>query len=145
MIRKATLEDLPILMELERVCFKDSRYSREQIEWILRGRDEVTYLYFQDSNAIGSLMLSLHGDMGRVISVGVHPDWRGKGVARELMNVADKWFLDLGATVVDLEVGVNNKDALNLYRSLGYEVVRVLKKYYPGKEDAFHLRKKLQV
>lgn len=145
MIRKATLEDLPILMELERVCFKDSRYSREQIEWILRGKDEVTYLYFQDSNAIGSLMLSLQGDMGRVISVGVHPDWRGKGVARELMNVADKWFLDSGAAVVDLEVGVNNKDALNLYRSLGYEVVRVLKKYYPGNEDAFHLRKKLQV
>jgi ribosomal-protein-alanine N-acetyltransferase len=144
-IRKAAVEDLPLLLELERVCFKDTRYSREQIEWLLKGENEATYLYFHNSDAIGSLMLSLQGDSGRIISVGVHPDWRGRGVARELMDVAEKWFLDSGAHKVDLEVGVNNKEALNLYSSLGYEVVRVLKEYYPEKEDAFHLRKKLEV
>lgn len=144
MIRKATVEDLPILLGLERVCFKDSRYSREQIEWILKGENEATYLYFSDTDAIGSLMLSLQGASGRVISVGVHPDWRGKGVARELMDVAEEWFLNSGARKVDLEVGVNNREALNMYSSLGYEVVRVLKDYYAGKEDAFHLRKELR-
>ncbi len=144
MIRKATLEDLPLLLEIEKVCFKSSRYSREQIEWILTGENEVTYIYFMNAQPVGSVMLSMQGDSGRVISIGVHPDWRGKGVAGELMSTAEKWFSESGAREVDLEVSVENSEALNLYSSMGYEVVRVLKGYYFGKVDAYQMRKQMR-
>lgn len=141
MIRKANVEDLPVLLELERVCFKRSRYSKDQIESFLSGGNEETFLFLHDDDAVGSLMLSLHGLKGKVVSIGVHPEWRKKGVARDLMEVADKWFADAGAGEVDLEVGVDNREALNLYSSMGYEVVKVLKDYYFGKEDAYLMRK----
>ena len=143
MIRKATLEDLPTLLELEKVCFRTNPYRKEQIEWFLSTRKAVTFLSTRDDVAVGSVMLSIGGSEGKVVSIGVHPDWRGKGVAKELMKVADKWFTDLGVTVVGLEVSVQNPEAIRLYSSLGFEVKRTLKSYYSKREDAFYMRKEI--
>jgi ribosomal-protein-alanine N-acetyltransferase len=140
-IRKATVEDLPILLELERACFRKARYSKEQIEVFLNGENEETFLFFHGDDGVGSVTLSLQGLEGKVVSIGVHPDWRRKGVARDLMETAEKWFTDSGVGEVDLEVGVANHEALKMYSSMGYEVVKVLKDYYYGKEDAYLMRK----
>lgn len=143
-IRKATVEDLPILLGLERACFSKARYTKDQIDMFLRGENEETFLLFDENDPVGSVMLSARGMKGKVVSIGVHPEWRKKGVARDLMTAAEKWFADSGATEVDLEVGVQNPEALNLYSTLGYEVVKVLKGYYGGKEDAYLMRKQFE-
>jgi ribosomal-protein-alanine N-acetyltransferase len=143
-IRKATVEDLPALLELERTCFRRGRYSKEQVDFFLKGENEETFLYLDGDGAVGSVMLSSRGPKGKVVSIGVHPDWRKKGVARDLMKVAEEWFVDSGAAEVDLEVGISNREALNLYATLGYEVVKVLKDYYHGKEDAYLMRKEFE-
>lgn len=143
-IRKATVEDLPILLGLERICFSKARYTKDQIDMFLRGENEETFLFFDENDPVGSVMLSARGMKGKVVSIGVHPEWRKKGVARDLMTAAEKWFADSGATEVDLEVGVQNPEALNLYSTLGYEVVKVLKGYYGGKEDAYLMRKEFE-
>ncbi len=144
MIRKATVKDLPVLLGLERACFSKARYTKDQIDLFLRGDNEETFLFFNEDDPVGSVMLSARGMKGKVVSIGVHPKWRKKGVARELMATAEKWFADSGATQVDLEVGAQNREALNLYSTLGYDVVKVLKGYYDGKEDAYLMRKELQ-
>lgn len=144
MIRKATVEDLQVLLELEEMCFQFGRYSKEQIESFLKGPNEETFLYLDEDGPMGSMLLSVRDMRGRVVSLGVHPDRRNKGVARELMTIAEEWFLDSCAQVVDLEVGVDNREALKLYSSLGYEVVRTLKNYYRGKGDAYLMRKELE-
>jgi ribosomal-protein-alanine N-acetyltransferase len=143
-IRKATVEDLPILLELERMCFKRGRYSEDQIDFFLRGENEETFLYLDENDAVGSVMLSSRGPKGKVVSIGVRPDWRKKGVAKDLMKIAEEWFVDSGAEEVDLEVGTSNREALNMYTGLGYEVVKVLKDYYHGKEDAYLMRKEFE-
>lgn len=143
-IRKATVEDLPVLLELERACFKRGRYSKDQIDFFLRGENEETFLCLDENVAVGSVMLSSRGPKGKVVSIGVRPDWRKKGVAKDLMKVAEDWFVDSGAAEVDLEVGISNREALNMYAGLGYEVVKVLKDYYHGKEDAYLMRKEFE-
>ncbi len=144
MIRRATPKDLRLLMEIEKACFKEGRYSKDQIEWILTGENEATFIYLDGPRPIGSVMLSAGGGAGRIISIGVRPDWREKGVAKGLMDVAERWLAETGAREIDLEVSVENEEAMNLYSSMGYEVVRVLKDYYFGKVDAFQMRKELE-
>lgn len=144
MIRKATVEDLDVLLKLEELCFQFGRYSKEHIEWFLKGPNEGAFLYLDDDGPIASVMLSVRNPLGRVVSLGVHPYRRNEGVARELMKTAEEWFHESGARVVDLEVGVDNSEALNLYSSLGYQVVRTLKNYYRGKGDAYLMRKELE-
>jgi len=142
-IRKATSEDMPILLEMEKRCFTDRAYVREQIEWFLNSTHAVTFLSFKENGVVGSVMLSLRGKRGKVVSVGVLPERRGQGIGRELMYRAEKWFADSGVKEVELEVNVSNHEAAKMYSDLGYRTVRVLKKYYHGKEDAYLMRKKL--
>lgn len=48
----------------------------------------------------------------------IHPDWRGQGIGRRLMEYAVN---TLGATEVD--VNEQNEQAVGFYRRLGFEVV----------------------
>ncbi|UCD92855.1 MAG: GNAT family N-acetyltransferase [Methanobacteriota archaeon] len=143
MIRKATSEDMPILLEMERRCFADRAYTGEQIRWFLNSENSATFISFRENRVAGSMMLSLRGRRGKVVSVGVMPEWRGKGIGKELMVCAEEWFSTSGVREVDLEVNVNNHEATIMYSSLGYRKVRILKKYYQGREDAYLMRKKL--
>jgi len=42
-----------------------------------------------------------------------------------------------GAQEVVLEVRVSNEPAINLYRGIGFKVVRILRRYYADGEDAY--------
>jgi ribosomal-protein-alanine N-acetyltransferase len=48
-----------------------------------------------------------------------------------------------GAEAVYLEVRVSNKEAISLYKKLGFEEVRIVKEYYRDGEDAYVMVKKL--
>ena len=60
-------------------------------------------------------------------TVGTRRDWRGKGVARWLMNDVHQRIADADSSFVRAILGVDSENptgALALYRSLGYEDVR---------------------
>lgn len=50
----------------------------------------------------------------------VHPEYRGKGIAKQLMRAAENQAKDLGCCKLTLEVLENNAVALGLYFSLGF-------------------------
>ena len=54
----------------------------------------------------------------------MHPDWRGKNIARELITLGLKHLKEHGLEEAHLEVKAQNQKALRLYRELGFEVVR---------------------
>jgi ribosomal protein S18 acetylase RimI-like enzyme len=54
----------------------------------------------------------------------VRPQWRGKNIARSLINAGLAHLKQQGLEEAHLEVRAKNEGALGLYRSLGYEVIR---------------------
>lgn len=54
----------------------------------------------------------------------VHQNWRGKNIARELINRGLIYLKEHGLDEAHLEVKAQNQNALRLYRDLGYEVIR---------------------
>jgi ribosomal protein S18 acetylase RimI-like enzyme len=54
----------------------------------------------------------------------VRSGWRGKGIARNLVNAGLAYLKGQGLTEVHLEVRAKKEDALRLYFDLGYEVIR---------------------
>jgi ribosomal-protein-alanine N-acetyltransferase len=81
-----------------------------------------------------------HGrPFGHVKDIAVHPDHRGEGVGRELLERA-LHVLDIhGAESVKLEVRASNEPALALYREFGFEFLRTVSRYYDDGEDALIL------
>jgi len=58
----------------------------------------------------------------RILSIAVHPDHQGKGIARALCELGLKRLDDLGASPVRLEVRPENTPAVRLYTRLGFRV-----------------------
>ena len=76
-----------------------------------------------------------------VMTMGVLPDFRGRGLGRVLMDalidVARRW----GSERVFLEVRESNAAAISLYENSGFEVVGRTKGYFRNpREDALNMR-----
>lgn len=58
-----------------------------------------------------------------VLAVGVYPEFRGRGVARALLDEADRLGRQAGAPGLFLIVEDNNAEAIALYRRAGFQAV----------------------
>jgi ribosomal-protein-alanine N-acetyltransferase len=76
-------------------------------------------------------------DEAHIATLAVHPDYRGRRIARRLVKVALKEAILRGMNQATLEVRANNLAAQNLYRQLGFEIVGNRPRYYrDNNEDA---------
>ena len=75
----------------------------------------------EDGRALGCGAFVLgtdgHAEMKRVF---VAPAARGKGVARVLMEALEREAAQLGVTLMQLETGIRQPEAIALYRKFGY-------------------------
>jgi len=77
-----------------------------------------------------------------VLDLAVDARWRRQGIGRWLLERALSLAARRGARVALLEVRQSNWPALELYRTLGFEVISARRHYYERPlEDAFLLRK----
>jgi ribosomal protein S18 acetylase RimI-like enzyme len=94
------------------------------------------YVAEHDGDAVGLLWLgerpaSEDGPAVWVFEVEVHPPYRGRGLGRELMRLAEDEVRALGYDAVGLNVFAGNAAAIGLYGALGYGVTRT----YPGAQN----------
>jgi putative acetyltransferase len=75
----------------------------------------------EDGRALGCGAFVLgrygHAEMKRVF---VEPAARGKGIARAIMDVLEREAASLGVTLMQLETGIKQSEAIALYRKFGY-------------------------
>jgi len=62
------------------------------------------------------------GGRGRIYMLGVDPDYRGKGMGREVLLAGLSYLKDKGLGMVELTVDSENKAACALYRSAGFGI-----------------------
>ena len=79
------------------------------------------YEAFLDAQVIGTTMIGYDGHRGWIYYVAVAPERRGRGIAREMIQVAEDWLADRGAPKVQLMVRGDTLDVADYYRRLGYE------------------------
>jgi ribosomal-protein-alanine N-acetyltransferase len=140
-IRRATQDDLGILCKLERRCFEKKRFSEEHMRWLLENPDATSFVYQDENGIVASIILMRMGGISKVISLGVDPGHRRKGIAKELMALGENEMRNRGVASMHLEVGVTNDAAIELYTSLGYETLREMSEYYSWGEDALAMKK----
>lgn len=70
--------------------------------------------------AAGSAPLADHVDERHLLSLWVSPDWRRRGVARDLIEAVASWAAVESARSLSLWVFEQNKAAINVYERLGF-------------------------
>jgi putative acetyltransferase len=54
----------------------------------------------------------------------VLPDYRGKGIASKILSQLELWTLELNYTQTILETGINQPEAIALYKKSGYSITQ---------------------
>ncbi|MGF6838936.1 ribosomal protein S18 acetylase RimI-like enzyme [Paraburkholderia youngii] len=144
--RRATIEDVLTICELGQILnashhlarpdiYADAttEFGRDEQHWLasLQGEDRATFLAEFGSNAVGFITIQVVKPIspllqpmvvGRIGSVAVLEQIRGRGVGSSLIKLAEEWARKQGATDIRLAVWEFNEQAVNLYRELGYEI-----------------------
>ncbi len=140
MLRTATPTDLEAIYRVEIACFKEHRFRKDHVDWILRNdRARTLVAQGEDGRLEGVIMLLFEGPSCRVLSVATMPESRRRGLGTEMMRVAEAEALGRGCTRIRLEVSTQNYAAIEFYRGLGYKTDGVLYGYYSWGEDAYSM------
>ena len=96
------------------------RDSRERIEAEIR-LDCNQFLFAQiEGRYVGALLVTHDGRKGWINRVAVLPEFRKKGVARQLIASAEKWLDEQGIGIYACQVESYNEDSLEVFIKLGY-------------------------
>ncbi len=71
-----------------------------------------------------------------ILKIATCPPHRRRGLASELLRLAEAHAAESGGETVTLEVRTSNRPAIAMYRSLGYVVRGIRRCYYGDGEDA---------
>jgi [ribosomal protein S18]-alanine N-acetyltransferase len=132
------VEDLPEVMEIERRSFTQP-WTPGLFLHELKVPFSRTVL-MRSSNGtrttLGYVCRWLVGDEVHILNLAVHPEHRGRGLGRRLVESVILEAQSAGARVVTLEVRRENSPARTLYRRLGFVEVGLRRNYYGRGEDA---------
>ncbi len=144
--RAAEVRDYPLITGMEKLCFnKYDLFKPHQVRRFLKNpagtiiTDIITLngepagwaAYFTRKNSL----------LVRLYSICIHPDFGGRGYAREYLKLRFASFRDKRA--MTLEVRIKNEKAVRLYEGLGFTILKNLPGYYPDDGDGVRMIKSL--
>lgn len=146
--RQPTVLDVPVLTSLERTMFPDYPWSQAQFKEEIAGLGGTRQfiLALNDGSIIGyaGIMVVAAGVPADLLTIAILPDFRGKGLAQEMLAELESWAKGKGATEVILEVDTKNEGAIRLYNFARYEEISTRANYYGLGIDALIMRKELK-
>lgn len=145
MIRPATPEDIDALVAIENLCFETDRLSRRSFRHMIT-KAHAALLLDEEAGAVRGYVLLLFNagtSLARMYSIAVHPEFRSRGIGRQLMVAAEQAALAQDCVTLRLEVRMDNASSIALYESMGYRRFGFYDDYYEDHMDALRYEKRL--
>jgi ribosomal protein S18 acetylase RimI-like enzyme len=141
--------DFDALYAIEEVCFRPPlRFSRRYIRQLVDNPDGAAWIAEENSQMAGFVVVDWAQKRGLIAAyvqtLEVLPQYRGKGVAAELLRRGEGSVHAAGATQITLHVDEKNAAALHLYEKSGYIGIGRVPNYYPTGSAALVYGKPLQ-
>jgi ribosomal-protein-alanine N-acetyltransferase len=124
-------------------CFPDDPWEAGALARIMALSGGFGWLAWEGSEPAGFILVRDLGNECEILSLGVAPRWRRRGIAQALLGaaIAEAGHRELPSLV--LEVAIDNDAASELYHSAGFVSVGRRARYYArpeGRVDALILR-----
>lgn len=116
-------------------CFPEAPAELEEWQYFMQSpywSVGTTFAAFDGDELVGNVAVfwneaenqNTGNNFGFTENIFVRPPWRGKNIARRLINAGLAYLKEHGLDEAHLEVHAKNESALHLYVDLGYEVLR---------------------
>lgn len=141
-IQPAGIRDLHAIRRLEQLVFREDAYSYFNLSTILMWPGAVNLKLVHASGSVigfvaGQPNFQTHIDW--IITICVHPDYRGQGQGRRLLAAAES---QMTQPRLRLTVRKSNTAAIHLYETAGYSRVYTEPHYYNDGEDGIVMEKR---
>ncbi len=138
LIRKMTVEDVPVVAQLDRISFS---LSWPEYAFYYEVKDNSAARCFvaetDDRKVIGMIVSWVIVDELHIATIAVHPDYRRQGIGELILTKALQDGREAGTQHALLEVRAGNDAAQHLYRKFGFKAAGRRPKYYKDNgEDA---------
>lgn len=125
------------LAELHKICFPHKPWGADDFADLKKSGCEIV------ASENGFIVWRTVLDEAELISVGVHPDARGGGIAIAMLGIMENEVKKIGAKKIFLEVSHINTPAIKLYEKCGFTTFGTRKKYYSDGTDAILMSKEI--
>jgi ribosomal-protein-alanine N-acetyltransferase len=139
-VRRCRGADLPSALVIERASFAAEAWPRALFVELLEEWPRLFLLGIVDGRVAGYTAAVVRGEAAELVSIAVHPRYRGRGVAGVLLR---RVLALLRADAIGqcwLMVRPGNRPAIRLYCAFGFTRVRRVKDYYGRGRDGLRMR-----
>lgn len=145
MITTMTNAHVSQVADLEKLCFSDP-WSEKSVASELDNPLSIWLVAVEGERLAGYVGSQTVLDETDMMNIAVHPDYRRRGVAEQLVEQLVKVLKQRGSRCLTLEVRASNEPARKLYEKLGFQQIGLRKNYYRNpREDAWILRKEWEI
>ena len=148
-IRKATINDLTFLVELEQASFPGFQQSQKQnIRHSITSNFQevlIAETLGKEKQTVGSLVLFKYKRSVRIYSVAVLPKFQNMGFGDQLLNYVLDFATDNKLEKITIEVRAKNTKLVDWYRKRGFYETQRTPDYYSAGEDALKMELKTNI
>jgi [ribosomal protein S18]-alanine N-acetyltransferase len=135
--RRMTLEDVPVVHEIDNLSFSLPWPERSFRFEISENPVSRCWVAEVDGRVLAMLVLWQIMDEAHIATIATHPDFRRQGIGERLMIEALLAARVEGARHAFLEVRANNAGAQAMYKKYGFIITGIRPRYYKdNNEDA---------
>ena len=114
--------------------FANNEYERLYIEWLTKSINKSialkTFIAKQDSEIVGITTLGGRSEFAEIGLVAVDENYRGRGIASNLVHFAERTAFDLGYPELKVVTQLQNKGACRLYEKCNFNIESITNVYH---------------
>ncbi|MFH5882289.1 GNAT family N-acetyltransferase [Liberiplasma polymorphum] len=139
-IRKATLQDLNFLINLERTSFEASRrFKASSIKHSISSIHQIVLILSYDGVDVASAIIKRYDKSLRIYSIAVMDEYRKLSLGRALMHHIIDEAKEEHLSQITLEADAQNMHLIEWYESFGFQLQHEIKDYYGLGEPAYKM------
>lgn len=143
--RQAGKADIKTLLQIENSCFTEDKLTLRNFHWMLdKAHADIIVAEIPQGIVGYGLVLYRRGtSLARIYSLAVLSEFRGSGIAGQLMLEMEQYARRHDCVFLRLEVRPDNQAAIALYRKLGYRQFDRKLDYYEDHSEALCFEKRI--
>ena len=143
-IRNATLEELKSVHDIEVLCFNEGSYPLFVLRQLLDISNDYFLVAEHDNQILGYAIGNIVNGHNQswILSLGVHPQARGKQVGKELTKKLIFLLEANNSKEICLTVHPDNFSAIKIYEQFGFEIFLESNNYYLDGDTRFLMKRK---
>jgi [ribosomal protein S18]-alanine N-acetyltransferase len=134
--------DFDQLYEIDQICYEPAiAYSRRELRNYMRFPGATCVVAEIGGKITGFCLAAWQDEIGYIVTMDVLPSYRRLGMASALLRDVEQKLQDNDVQAIWLETATENDPAIAFWQKNGFRKIRVRKRYYPGRRDAYSMTK----